>query len=285
MIMRTQKVRLALFAFLLVLLVGWAAVPAWSQSDPESVAKALIAAEDSNNVDSAAALFAENAVVTLADGSKYDTPDGVRGWQQELADGHFRLEPVNMQVDGSTVTWTGTISLDVFRSLGIASLGGTWTLDIEGGKIEKFDFQFTPEAVTALTAGGVVMSLTNAEAQHDVDAASALFAENAVVTLADGSKYDTPDGVRGWQQELADGHFHLEPVARYVHGNVVTMYGDIGLDAFRGLGIPAMGGVWNVTVDGGKITAFDFQFTPEAMAALQSAIAAMSATPEATASQ
>lgn len=273
--MQSHSVRKHLFwvTLMLLALVALAAVPALAQTAPEDVAKALIAAEDTNNVDAAVALFADDAVVTLADGSHYDTPEGVRGWQQALADGHFRLEPVNMQADGNTVTWTGNISLDAFRGLGIASMGGIWTLDIEDGAVKTFDFQFTPEAFTALTAGGTVAGLVGAEAAHDVDAAMALFADNAVVTLADGSRYDTTEGIRGWQQELADGHFHLEPVARYVHGNMVTMYGEIGLDVFRGLGIATLGGVWNITVDGGKITAFDFQFTPEA-------IAILTATPE-----
>jgi hypothetical protein len=244
----------------------------------------LIAAEDSNDVDAAMANFAPDAVVTLADGSKYDTPDGVRGWQQALADGHFRLEPVNMQVDGNIVSWTGNISLDTFRDLGIAELDGNWKLDIEDGKVKTFDFTFTPDALTALTAGSVVATLVAAEGAHDVDAAMALFADDAVVTLADGSVDDTPEKIRAWQQELADGKFHLEPVARYVDGNTVNLYGTIALDSFRGLGIASLGGIWKVVVENGKIKTFDFSFTPAGLSTLQAAIAAMSATPEATAS-
>jgi hypothetical protein len=254
-----------------------------AQSSPEDVAKGLIAAEDANNVDAAVAYFADDAVVTLADGSKYDTADGVRGWQQSLADGHFRLEPVDMQVDGNTVSWTGTISLDAFRSLGIADLGGNWKLDIEDGKIKTFDFTFTPSALTELTAGSVVATLVGAEGGHDIDIAVAQFADDAVVNLADGSKYDTLDGIRGWQQALADGKFHLEPVARLVEGNTVTMYGTIGLDLFRSLGIASLGSVWKITVVDGKVKTFDFTFTPDALSALQAAMAAAaSATPEAT---
>ncbi len=276
-----RKYRLWLSVLLLVSLT-LVFVPAQAQMAPEDVAKALITAEGSNEADVASALFADDAVVTLADGSKYDTPDGVRGWQQALADGHFWLEPVNMQVDGSKVSWTGSISLDTFRSLGLASLAGVWNLDIEGGKIKTFDFQFTPEAITELTAAATVATLVGAEAAHDVDTAVAQFADSAVVTLADGSKYDTTDGIRGWQQALADGHFHLEPVARYVHGSMVTMNGEIGLDTFRGLGIASLGGIWNITVESGKITAFDFQFTPDGVVMLQAAFAALP-TPEATA--
>lgn len=278
---------LFLVAILLFASLSVSIVSTFAQSAPEDVAKALIAAEDSNNVDAAVANFASDAVVTLADGSKYDTADGVRGWQQALADGHFRLEPVNMQVDGNIVSWTGNISLDAFRNLGIATLDGNWKLDIENGKIKTFDFTFTPDALTALTAGSIVATLVGAEAAHDVDTAVAQFAPDAVVTLADGSVDDTPAKIRAWQQELADGKFHLEPVARYVDGDTVNMNGTIALDAFRGLGIASLGGIWKVVVKNGKIETFDFSFTPAGLSTLQAALAAMAtpeATPEATAS-
>ncbi len=267
---------------LATLLLGGAAITL-AQTSPEDVAHALIAAEDSNNVDAAVALFADDAVVTLADGSVYNTPDGVRGWQQSLADGHFRLEPVNMQVNGSMVTWTGEISLDAFRTLGIASMGGNWSLDIEDGKVKTFDFSFTPEALTELTAGSIADALITAEGANDVDGAMALFAPDAVVTIATGDVYNTPDAIRAWQQELADGKFHIEAVGRYVEGNTVHWTGDISLDLFRQMGIPSLGGVWDVTVENGQVTVFNFAWTPAGAQMLQDAIAAASATPEATA--
>ncbi len=267
------------FVLVALLLGGVMFYPTLAQTSPEDVAQALIAAEDSNNVDAAVAAFADDAVVTLADGSVYNTPEGIRGWQQALADGHFRLEPVNMQVDGNTVSWTGEISLDAFRALGIASMGGNWTLDIENGKVKTFDFTFTPDALTALTAGSVADALITAEDTHDVDGAMALFAPNAVVTIATGDVYDTPDAIRAWQQELADGKFHIEAVGRYVEGNTVHWTGDISLDLFRQMGIPSLGGLWDVTVEDGKVTVFNFAWTPEAGQMLQQAMGAAEATP------
>lgn len=274
------------FGLLLValLLLGVTFYPAVAQDSPEDVARALIAAEDTNNVDAAVAEFADDAVVTLPPPfGVLDTPDKIRAWQQELADGHFRLEPINIQADGNVVTWTGNVSLDTFRSLGIASMSANWQLDIEDGKVKTFDFSFTPEALTALQAGATVAALVGAEAANDVDAAVAQFAPDAVVTLADGSVFNTPDGIRGWQQVLADGHFRLEPVARYVEGNTVYMYGEVAWDTFRQLGLPTVGGMWTIVVVDGKVETFDFSFTPAGAAAFQAALAAM-ATPEATAS-
>ena len=255
---------LVMAAVVVMATLALAAFPTAAQSAPEDVVKALIAAEGSNNVDAATALFADDAVVTLADGSSYNTPDGIRGWQQELADGHFHLEVVNLQADGNSVTGTGNISLDVFRDLGIASLGGNWKIDIEAGKVKTFDFSWTPDAITELVAAGTAATLIAAESMHDVDGAVALFADDAVVTLADGSVYNTPDGIRQWQQALADGNFTIEPVGRYVDGSTVNWRGEISLDVFRDLGIPSLGGIWSLVIADGKVKTFDFSWTPAA---------------------
>lgn|GEM_PF-4179191 len=255
-------------AFLIMLVVLSLSLVVFSvsaQDSPEDVANALIAAEDSNDVEAAVALFADDAVVTLADGSVYDTPEGIRGWQQALADGHFRIEAVHMQVDGNMVTWDGTVSLDTFRTLGIASMAGNWTLEIEDGKVKTFDFAFTPEAFTELTTGITAATLIGAEAAHDVDAAAAAFADDAVVTLADGSVLDTAEAIRAWQQELADGHFRIEPEGLSVDGNTVSWNGEISLDVFRQMGIPVLGGIWTLVIEDGKVKSFDFSFTPEAL--------------------
>jgi hypothetical protein len=251
---------------------SWSIRPGFAQSSPEDVAKALIAAEDSNNVDAAVANFADDAVVTLPTGV-FDTPDAIRGWQQELADGHFRIEAIGITADGNTVSWTGEVSLDLFRSMGIASLGGNWVLDIENGKIETFDFSFTPDALNELQAGSAAVTLIAAESAHDVDAAVAAFSDDAVVTLPTGV-FDTPDAIRGWQQELADGHFRIEPLGRHVHGNTISWMGDISLDLFRQMGIASMGGNWVLTAENGKVKTFDFTFTPDALNKLQAGSAA-----------
>src|SRR5688572_15399264 len=85
-----------------------------AQSSPEDVARALIAAEASNDAGAAAATFAEDAVVTLPTGV-FDTPEAIRGWQDELAAENFHIEAVNIEANDNTVSWTGTISLDRFR--------------------------------------------------------------------------------------------------------------------------------------------------------------------------
>jgi hypothetical protein len=244
-----------------------------AQSTVDDVANALIAAEDSHNVDVAVAQFAPDAVVTLPTGV-FKTPDEIRGWQQELADGQFRIESGRHTIDGNTVSWDGAISLDRFRDIGIASLAAHWKLAIEGGKVKTFDFNFTPEALTELQAGSTAAALIAAESTHDVDAAVALFAPDAVVTLPTGV-FKTPDEIRGWQQELGDGHFRIEPEGLSVDGDTVSWTGDISLDRFRALGIASLNSMWSLKIDNGKVETFDFTFTPDAFNKLQTgAIAA-----------
>jgi hypothetical protein len=266
--------RKSLYLTVLVVLASfsWSIRPGFAQSSPEDVAQALIAAEDSNNVEAAVANFADDAVVTLPTGV-YDTPDKIRGWQQELADGHFRIEAMGMTADGNTVSWTGEVSLDLFRSMGIATMGGNWVLDIENGKVKTFDFSFTPDALNKLQAGSAAATLIAAESAHDVDAAVADFADGAVVTLPTGV-LDTPDAIRGWQQELADGNFRIEPLGRHVLGNTISWTGDISLDRFRSLGIASLGGNWVLTAENGQVKTFDFSFTPDALNKLQAGSAA-----------
>lgn len=259
--------------FLLVALVLMSAFvltsAALAQSTPEEVATALIAAENGNDAAAATALFADDAVVTLPTGV-LDTPEAIAGWQEELAAGNFRLEAVDMAVDGSTVTWSGAISLDRFRGLGIASMAANWSLVIEDGLIKTFDFTFTPEAFVELAAGATAAGVIAAEAANDAEAAAALFAPDAVVTLPTGV-LDTPEAILGWQQELAAGHFRIEPTGLHVDGNTVSWKGDIALDTFRGLGIPVMGGIWSLTIEDGLVKTFDFTFTEESFADLTAA--------------
>jgi len=54
-------------------------------------------------------------------------------------------------VAGTTITFVGSIALDNFRGLGIPMMESAWTVMVEEGLIQTFDFSFTPEALAALT--------------------------------------------------------------------------------------------------------------------------------------
>jgi hypothetical protein len=149
-----------------------------------------------------------------------------------------------------------------------------------------------PPASAQTDAVSVARALINAENAHDVNTAVNLFAPGAIVNLPTGV-FVTRAEIEQWQRELAAGNFRADitaPVA--VTPEVVTFSGTVGLDLFRQLGISPMEATWQLTVQLGRVTTFNFDFTPAATARLQAALAgraapsggAQAASPAATAS-
>jgi hypothetical protein len=125
---------------------------AWGQTDATAVARGLIAAENANNVTAAVSFFAPGAIVNLPTGVFVGTAQ-ITEWQSELAAGHFHADttaPVAVTLE--IVTFSGSVSLDLFRGLGLASLDSTWELTIQLGKFTTFNFNFTPAATARLGA-------------------------------------------------------------------------------------------------------------------------------------
>jgi len=128
------------------------ASPASAQTDATAVARALIAAENAHNVTASVALFAPGAIVNLPTGVFVGTAE-ITQWQRELAAGNFRADITTpVAVTPEVVTFSGTVAVDTFRSLGLASLESTWQLTIQGGLITTFNFNFTPAAGARLGA-------------------------------------------------------------------------------------------------------------------------------------
>src|SRR5215212_9060954 len=120
-----------------------------AQSDPASVARALIDAENRHDVEGAVALFAADAVVVHATGTLTTTAE-IRKWQTELADGNFRATIGTPAVAGDKVTFPGDVVLNSFSSLGIDKLDATWELTVQQGRVKAFNFFFTPASAARL---------------------------------------------------------------------------------------------------------------------------------------
>ena len=128
-------------------------------------------------------------------------------------------------------------------------------------------------AATQTDAASVARALINAENAHDVQAALNLFAPNAIVNLPTGALV-TRAQIEQWQRDLAAGNFHAEitpPVA--VTPEIVNFSGTVALDSFRRLGISPLEANWELTIQLGKVTIFNFSFTPAAAARLRAALA------------
>jgi hypothetical protein len=136
-----------------------------------------------------------------------------------------------------------------------------------------FVFAVVGPAHSQTDPGAVARALIDAENAHDVNAALALFADDAVVTHATGT-LRTRDEIRAWQTELATGNFKATITTPQVTGERATFSGTVELDTLRSLGVSPMESTWDVTVQQGKVKTFTFAFTPAAAARLQNAIAA-----------
>jgi ketosteroid isomerase-like protein len=154
----------------LAVVIGLGAVLAtpgagYAQSDPASVARALIDAENRHDVEAAVALFAPDAVVIDPSGTLTTTAD-IRKWQTGLAERNFRANINTPTVAGDKVTFPGDVVLNSFSSLGIDKLDATWELTVLQGRVKTFNFVFTPASAARLQqalAGSASLALTGTD--------------------------------------------------------------------------------------------------------------------------
>jgi ketosteroid isomerase-like protein len=106
---------------------------------------------------------------------------------------------------------------------------------------------------------------------HDVDAALALFAHDAVVQFPNQPPPNIYRGtaeIRAWLQADADQNISVQTEQIQVAGDRVTALGKADVDSLRPLGITLAGPVEAVVQDG-KITSFTFMLNDETLARLQ----------------
>jgi ketosteroid isomerase-like protein len=115
-------------------------VPAAKASDcldPVVVVKALDAACNAGDLERVVALFADDAVLKDPLASRFHAgQQQIREWfRPQLQQCH--VTSTNHQVTGDSVTWEGTVSADMLRQRGIASLDEMAEAVVRGGKIRS----------------------------------------------------------------------------------------------------------------------------------------------------
>jgi ketosteroid isomerase-like protein len=117
---------------------------------------------------------------------------------------------------------------------------------------------------------------------HDVDAALALFADDAVVQFPNQPPPNVFRGkteIRAWLQGDADQHIQVKTEQVKVAGDRLTWIGKVDTDDVRALGITIEGPA-EAVIQGGKITSFAFTLSDATLAKLQAAPAPPPALPQ-----
>jgi hypothetical protein len=108
---------------------------------------------------------------------------------------------------------------------------------------------------------------------HDVDAALAFFADDAVVQFPNQPPPNVYRGtaeIRAWLQGDADQHIQVTTEQLNLAGDKLTWIGKVVTDDVRGLGITIEGPA-EAIIQGGKITSFSFTLSDATLAKLAAA--------------
>ena len=119
---------------------------------PESVAEQLIEAVNTQDIEGALELFAENAIVNTGGPVPYAGTVEIRGWLEELADTNFKIKAEVVEVNGNVVVEKERLSMDPWTAIGLSSLEGVSEITVADGLVESLQFTFTEAALNELQA-------------------------------------------------------------------------------------------------------------------------------------
>jgi ketosteroid isomerase-like protein len=159
--MKTRMVVMILLAVMFALPTGLYA----QETDPESIAGALVEALMAKDVNAALALLADDAVVTVippptGTSGVFTGKEEIRAWYEQLVSWNFRAEISNFQVDGDQATWTTKAWADPYEPLGILPLEYHAEGAFRDGKIASYTDTMTEESVAELTAAMAALPVT-----------------------------------------------------------------------------------------------------------------------------
>jgi hypothetical protein len=114
----------------------------------------------------------------------------------------------------------------------------------------------------------VATQLAEAVNAQDLDAALALFAEDAVVDSASPEPFTGKEEIQGWLEGMFADNLKLSIEIVEVKGDTVVEKDRLTMDSLFPLGISSLEGTSEITVRGGKISAINFTFSEESLAKL-----------------
>jgi len=117
---------------------------------PEQVAQQLAEAVNSQDIEGALALFAEDAVVNTGGSAPSTGTAEIRSWLEELASANFRIEAEVVEVNGDSIVERERLSMDPWTAMGISSLEGVSEIKIQNGLIQSLEFTFDETSLDEL---------------------------------------------------------------------------------------------------------------------------------------
>jgi hypothetical protein len=223
--------------------------------------------------------------------SNFDGKNEIRRVMQAVMALHSRGQTVSpVQVSGNTVRLRARVSADNFTRLGIDALEEDAVYVVRDGKIQAGVHVYTPESITRLTAAraaAVIQGYIAAANAGDVDAALSYWADDAAYTVLPAaftgqSEFVGKAQIRTLVEAFPAQHRRSEidePLA--VDGERVSGRFRSANDSFRELGIDSLDSMAEAILHDGKIQSATYRFTPESIARLAAARAALADPPEA----
>lgn len=141
------------------LLLAFPLVASAQSADPASVVRSYIAAVNAHDLDAATALLADDIVerITPAPPGTTGVTNGkqqYRAFEQTQFALQIHVDVINPQVAGQTVTFTGLLSNDAFRKLGIDPAEFRFEFVVQGGLIQSASAAATPRTLAKLQSVG-----------------------------------------------------------------------------------------------------------------------------------
>ncbi len=117
----------------------------------------------------------------------------------------------------------------------------------------------------------IALELADAINAKDLDAAMALYADDAVVTSVSPEPFNGKEEIRIWLEGMIADNFQLETEIVDVKDYVVYGIDTMSMDSMKFFGIETLTGTSEITIEDGKITTFIFSWSDETIADLQAA--------------
>ena len=144
--------------FTLRLLLIAALITGCGGAKPDEVSLQLVEAVNVQNLESALALFADDAVVTSVSPEPFTGKAEIQDWLEGMYADNFHLEAEILEVNGNVVTERDTMSMDSMSFYGIESLTGTSKVTVEDGLITALEFSWSDKTLAELQNAPFVTS-------------------------------------------------------------------------------------------------------------------------------